>query len=180
MAHDEGIHHMPVVRPPARTVPELEDDLARCQRDLADARAELENLAEQAAKIRRRLAKSRARITDLALVLDTYLQQQTRRRARSWWPLRSDKVSAKEWEEARLVRTSKLWDPVYYLRQNPDVIAEREDPALHFVRVGYRAGLDPSPDFSIRHYLLTYPELEKSGENPLLHHLRTRGASARR
>lgn len=63
------------------------------------------------------------------------------------------------------------FDPVFYLRENPDVASARIDPTEHFLSFGWREGRDPSPFFSTKAYLAANPEVATSGRNPLLHFL---------
>jgi len=43
-------------------------------------------------------------------------------------------------------------------------------PALHFLREGWKNGLDPAPWFSTANYLALYPDVRKAGVNPFLHY----------
>ena len=63
-----------------------------------------------------------------------------------------------------------VFDPTFY-RETHGV--EGDDDALlhHFMTEGWRAGLDPSPAFSVTHYLRTYPDIAEGGINPLLHYV---------
>ncbi|MDW0359742.1 glycosyltransferase family A protein [Halomonas venusta] len=45
-------------------------------------------------------------------------------------------------------------------------------PELHFLRLGWRAGLTPSPRFDSRWYTIRYPDVGRAKVNPLLHFLR--------
>ena len=40
---------------------------------------------------------------------------------------------------------------------------------LHYVRIGWKAGLDPSADFSTEGYLSANPDVRRAGINPLVH-----------
>ena len=64
----------------------------------------------------------------------------------------------------------RLFDPGYYLRQNPDVAAAGVDPYQHFMTYGWREGRDPSLLFSVSKYLAANPDVGRAGLNPLLHY----------
>lgn len=61
------------------------------------------------------------------------------------------------------------FDAAYYRRFAPEA---GDDPLTHFMARGWRAGLDPSPDFSVSFYLRRHLDVAESGENPLVHYLR--------
>lgn len=64
----------------------------------------------------------------------------------------------------------RLFDPGYYLRQNPDVAAAGAEPYQHFMVHGWREGRDPSLLFSVGKYLAAYADVSRAGLNPLLHY----------
>lgn len=64
----------------------------------------------------------------------------------------------------------RLFDPGYYLRQNPDVAAAGADPYQHFMYYGWREGRDPSLLFSISKYLAANPDVNRAAFNPLIHY----------
>ena len=68
-----------------------------------------------------------------------------------------------------LLRQSQYFWPGWYLRNNPDVAEAGIEPALHFLRNGFRENRDPSPNFVLRKYLRSHQELVGMGVNPLLH-----------
>lgn len=68
-----------------------------------------------------------------------------------------------------------MFDPVWYLEQNPDVAATRSDPFEHFCAFGISELRDPSPDFDIGFYRTRYAE-DIGGQNPLLHYLAHRNS----
>src|SRR6476619_7495599 len=49
--------------------------------------------------------------------------------------------------------SSALFDPEYYLEQNPDVAAAGIDPAIHNIRFGGIEGRNPSAAFDASAYL---------------------------
>lgn len=71
-----------------------------------------------------------------------------------------------------LVRSSDLFDPEWYLQNNPDVAQAGIDPIRHYLTQGGLEGRDPSPNFCSRWYLETYEDVKKAGINPLVHYLK--------
>lgn len=53
---------------------------------------------------------------------------------------------------ARLVQRTGLFDPEWYLEQNPDVVASSIQPLRHYVAYGDREGRSPMPLFSPQFY----------------------------
>lgn len=66
--------------------------------------------------------------------------------------------------------SDRLFDPGYYLRQNPDVAAAGAEPYQHFMTYGWREGRDPSLLFSVGKYLAANPDVSRAALNPLLHY----------
>jgi glycosyltransferase involved in cell wall biosynthesis len=61
------------------------------------------------------------------------------------------------------------FDPAFYRAMNPDVRPDTDEALLvHFMAIGWRERRDPRPDFSIRHYVETYPDIAYGGLNPFL------------
>jgi len=71
--------------------------------------------------------------------------------------------------QASLVRRSGMFDTNFYTKQVGDTGGL--DPALHFVRYGAVALINPQAKFNIKDYYERYPELWASGMNPLVHRL---------
>jgi len=67
---------------------------------------------------------------------------------------------------------SGLFDPAWYLEQNPDVANLGIDPLDHYIWLGHRLGRNPGPDFDTKAYLTRYQDVAESGYDPLLHYLR--------
>jgi UbiA prenyltransferase family len=63
-------------------------------------------------------------------------------------------------------------DQAWYLATYPDIAAAGIDPVDHYLRVGWREGRDPRPDFSTRDYLAVHEEVARAGQNPFVHYLR--------
>ena len=70
-------------------------------------------------------------------------------------------------EEYRVIASGL--DPAFYRT----VVHELgdDDPVLHYMQEGWRAGHDPAPDFSTRFYLDENPDVRQRGINPFLHYL---------
>ena len=71
--------------------------------------------------------------------------------------------------QMEVIRQSGLFDEAWYLRQYPDVAANKGDPVEHYVRFGAAEGRDPSSDFSTKAYLAAFPEVAAAQSNPLVH-----------
>lgn len=68
------------------------------------------------------------------------------------------------------------FDIAYYYAQSPDLarvaaIRGDFDPVLHYLRVGWSEGRDPSREFSTSYYLQENPDVASSGENPFYHYV---------
>jgi lipopolysaccharide biosynthesis protein len=66
---------------------------------------------------------------------------------------------------------SRYFDRNWYLSQYPDVKQSGMDPALHFMRYGWREGRNPSIFFDVPFYLECYNDVRSSGVNPLHHYI---------
>lgn len=66
--------------------------------------------------------------------------------------------------------TDDCFDPVYYLRANPDVARAGVDPYAHFFNTGWREGRSPNSLFDTTGYLAAYPDIAAAGINPLTHY----------
>ena len=80
----------------------------------------------------------------------------------------------------RLIKKSKLFDPVYYLINNPDVRAADIDPLRHYIKYGWKEGRNPSDKFDTRFYLDSNPDVKQSRENPLVHYIKYGAKEGRR
>ena len=158
---------------PEPEVERLRQELELCRRELAQARAEQERIAERQSKLRRARGLAQKEAEVLGRVLAELLHRQTRETARRGWRPGRDRVSREEWDQVLTLRESDLFRPGWYLRRNLDVARKGIDPALHFLREGHREGRDPGPAFDVKDYVEAHPELHETGENPLLHHLRS-------
>lgn len=84
-------------------------------------------------------------------------------------PRRAQPIQPESGRCASVLLKSGLFDPEYYLRRNPDVVAAGIDPVEHYLRHGAGEMRDPGPHFSTKRYLQRYPGVAKSGLNPLYH-----------
>lgn len=75
-------------------------------------------------------------------------------------------------DDCACIAASGLFDPAYYVADNPDIAAAGVDPLLHYVLYGWREHRNPSTDFSTANYLAADPALAASGLNPLVHYIR--------
>ena len=71
-----------------------------------------------------------------------------------------------------LLSESDLFDPDYYLRTNPDVGDAGVDPAIHYLKHGWREGRNPSEKFDGNWYLDRNSDVKEAQINPLVHYLR--------
>lgn len=72
--------------------------------------------------------------------------------------------------EEDVSRILPKFDSGFYNNQTRRSFSEI-DGARHYLSAGWRAGLDPSANFSTKAYLEAHPELADRGENPFLHYL---------
>src|SRR6187399_275140 len=71
----------------------------------------------------------------------------------------------------RLVAQSSVFDPGFYLAQNPDVAQAGMNPLRHYLTRGAAEGRNPHPLFDGRWYLQQNPEVTAKAINPLVHYL---------
>jgi GT2 family glycosyltransferase len=77
-------------------------------------------------------------------------------------------------------RPNPLFDPVYYLTENPDVAAAGLNPLAHFLERGAQEGRRPNPLFDPTYYLKANPDVAAAGVNPLAHFLDVGAAQGRK
>jgi hypothetical protein len=150
---------------------ELVEELRLTRLELTKVREDLEAQAERVAKLRRSRAKADREADILAKALSDALIRHTRQRLKTRRArlLERRLPSSSEWTQVNLLRQSLYFWPGWYLRKNLDVAEAGIEPALHFLRNGFREDRDPSPNFILRKYFRTHRELEGSGVNPLVH-----------
>ncbi|WP_417463064.1 glycosyltransferase [Kordiimonas sp.] len=91
------------------------------------------------------------------------------RKKLSLWRRRRDEVAV----------ARQNFDEAFYLVQCPDVAKSGESAFKHFMKTGWREGLDPAPWFSVKAYLNAYPDIKKADLNPFVHYL-TQGKKEQR
>lgn len=81
-----------------------------------------------------------------------------------------------ELEQIRLIESSSLFQPAWYLKQNADVARAGIHPAAHYLHSGVQEGRDPSPDFSTSDYFARDPEPDDHDHDPLVRFLQSQPA----
>lgn len=77
-----------------------------------------------------------------------------------------------------LLRGSNLFDPQYY--KNECGIKIYTNPEKHYLNIGWKLGLNPSPHFDTKYYLKSYNDVAQKRINPLIHYLTNGGWEMRR
>ncbi len=80
---------------------------------------------------------------------------------------------------AQLIAQSGLFDPAWYLAQNPDVTATGMDPLAHYLTFGSAEGRRPNSLFDPAWYRAQNPDVAASGAEPLAHYIEHGCAEAR-
>ncbi len=142
------------------------------------ARQRESGLRREIVELRRELLETNQAVAHLR---DSRLGPRLRQRYRATRQLGSWLVNPRSngrprnvWEFLAL-RRSGLFDPVWYLRRNPDVAAAGMNPLMHYIEHGARAGRNPSASFDTPAYFGRHPGLRESGVNPLYHAHRAGG-----
>lgn len=73
--------------------------------------------------------------------------------------------------DEKLIRDTGFFDIGHYRSQLDFEVPEDFNDIQHYLTDGWRAGLDPIPSFSTSGYLLRYPDVAKSGFQPLVHYI---------
>ena len=104
----------------------------------------------------------------------------------------SSSNAAESWQKDGLIKGrvgSAVFDPVYYLQQNPDVIKKINGPtdyvgaALHWLEYGIQEGRPSHPEFNIKYYVKNNQDLYQAygvDFRKLIEHYLTEGRAARR
>ena len=79
-----------------------------------------------------------------------------------------------------ITKVINAFDPIFYLRHNPDIAVAKINPFSHFMTHGWREGRDPSAEFSVSYYLDENSDISESGENPFVHYILYGQAEGRR
>lgn len=74
--------------------------------------------------------------------------------------------------DRRLLASSTLFSPTWYLANYPDVARSDIDPLDHYLLRGASEGRAPSEEFDPDFYLASNPEIAGDGPNALVHYLR--------
>lgn len=168
-------------------------DLANLSRDETKQRltAKLEETQQRASELKRDLSRMRSRLArqrdddakriasleECIRDLDRQVTDKSLSDRKSRFQLAAlvggaGKKQAKQSDsDIALLRGSHLFDPVYYLVNNPDVRQAGIDPVRHYLRFGALEGRLPSAEFDGRRYLADYADVAASGINPLVHYL---------
>lgn len=81
-------------------------------------------------------------------------------------------IMLKNWRDYWIIKRSGLFDPIYYLMNNPDVRRADIDPLMHFVKYGWKENRNPSNEFSISFYSKNINGLGTNNINPLIHYIK--------
>lgn len=76
------------------------------------------------------------------------------------------------WYTYWMVTRSGLFDPYYYLFNYPDVRRADMDPLMHYLRLGWKEGRNPSADFDTNFYLTVHTDVKAANICPLVHYAR--------
>ena len=82
---------------------------------------------------------------------------------------KKDRKRIRKWH--KIIKESGKFDKVYYLKQNPDVRKNWDDPIEHYLLYGAKEGRDPNAWFDSDFYLAIYSDVRESGINPFVHYL---------
>jgi glycosyltransferase involved in cell wall biosynthesis len=80
---------------------------------------------------------------------------------------------------ANKLNVAGLFDSVWYIEHNPDVVIGGQSPILHWLARGWIEGRDPNPLFDSDWYLDRNPDVADAGVNPLAHYLASGAAEGR-
>jgi hypothetical protein len=151
----------------------LRAEVALLRDELATARKAEEKVEVRLAKVaaERDLAEKSANVLSRALADRLRIDGTDKGRKHSLLARRQGVPTEEERQQLELIRSSPLFDAAWYLRQNHDVVASGDEPALHFLRHPTRPVRAPGPDFDTARYVDAHPEVLDDGTNPLVHFL---------
>jgi hypothetical protein len=75
-------------------------------------------------------------------------------------------------DDRKLVQSSGLFDPDWYLARYPDLVGSGIDPLDHYMQFGAPEGRSPGPNFYPPSYLAQKPDVPEAKLHPLLHYIR--------
>jgi glycosyltransferase involved in cell wall biosynthesis len=160
------------------TVADKSADVDRVKRDLAESQMRFEEANRQATERHHALANAMRPREDQTRLLAALKRPEYDGRLpakltglKSWKPGRRREFRRLA-REYRLIAASPLFEPVWYLANNPDVSELGIDPIYHYLRYGAAEGRAPGPSFSGQAYKHANPDVAVAGENPLVHFLR--------
>jgi GT2 family glycosyltransferase len=76
-------------------------------------------------------------------------------------------------------RFAHVFDPTWYLREHPEVAAQRIDPLEHYIERGAKEGCNPHPLFDTTWYLTMNPDVCSANKNPFEHYVEAGGQEGR-
>jgi hypothetical protein len=71
----------------------------------------------------------------------------------------------------KTIASSELFDKRWYRRHQMRGLSKLSDPLWHFLALGRKHQLDPSPMFDTEHYISSHHDVRDSNLNPLFHYL---------
>ncbi|KFL33536.1 MULTISPECIES: glycosyltransferase family 2 protein [unclassified Sulfurospirillum] len=75
-------------------------------------------------------------------------------------------------KEYKIIKSSGLFDAIYYLQEYADIRQADIDPLKHFCECGWKEGRNPSEKFDTDFYLETHLDVRNAGINPLVHFIK--------
>lgn len=139
----------------------LEEERQRAEEELEKAKEATQQVQQET----RQLLKAHAETVSHAHNL-TWLGRQLLKRLK-----RLPREIKRARTERYRIAASGLFDPGWYLQQNPDVQATGQDPLKHYQRFGGYEARDPSENFDSLDYLQRHPEALQHHQHPLIHYL---------
>lgn len=71
-----------------------------------------------------------------------------------------------------LIKRSGMFDEEWYLSNYTNARETKISPLKHFLTIGYKAGYNPSANFSLERYDTAYPKAKEENDNLLYHYIR--------
>lgn len=81
------------------------------------------------------------------------------------------KEEYKHQKELAYINHSSLFDEKWYISQNPDIANSNINPQEHYLKYGWKEGLNPSPKFDGNRYLQDNQDVLNANVCPLVHYL---------
>jgi len=70
------------------------------------------------------------------------------------------------------INRSGLFDPGYYISSYPDVQRTYKNPIMHYIKMGWTEGRNPSANFNTIYYLRENKDVRHARTNPLVHFIK--------